>query len=206
MNTDPTFKTGVYRHFRTGDLYTAFALELHHHTRQPMVIYYSHAKKHVNVRPLNGWAEDPDAWNDLVPSLEGRLVKRFELVQELPDGYELESTFWGYGTSANTEFWQGAGTREEAVASALEMEGAEAWIQEGISADPAEFVPNFDEIVDIMNQSASDNGCPDEIDDAFTFAEGAKEALETALAAWAQIYVKANWWTPVGKPERVKQP
>jgi hypothetical protein len=84
-----SFKFGTYRHYR-GDLYTAIGLVTHHETREPMVLYVSHEKGCVNCRPLHGWqydppgeSQDPDGFCDCVTLDDGRLVPRFELVQEV---------------------------------------------------------------------------------------------------------------------------
>jgi hypothetical protein len=74
------FKFGTYRHYR-GDLYTAIGLVTHHHTRQPMVLYVSHAKGCVNCRPLFAQAGDPDGFYGAVV-VNGHSVPRFELVEE----------------------------------------------------------------------------------------------------------------------------
>jgi hypothetical protein len=76
-----TFTFGTYRHYK-GDLYTAIGLVTHHETRLPMVLYVSHAKGCVNCRPLHGWPHDPDGFCDAVTLDDGRVVQRFELVQE----------------------------------------------------------------------------------------------------------------------------
>ena len=60
------FSPGLYRHTRTGGLYTAHALVTHHETRRPMVLYTSHTYGGWNVRPLYGWPGDPDGWLDRV--------------------------------------------------------------------------------------------------------------------------------------------
>ena len=64
----------IYLHYR-GGLYTALTLVTHHDTRKPMVVYYSHEKKSVNCRPLEGWnpcqsscPTDLDGWLDMVPA------------------------------------------------------------------------------------------------------------------------------------------
>lgn len=73
------FRPGVYRHYK-GGLYTALFLVTHHETREPMVVYVSHEKGHMNCRPLNGWSSDSDAWNDAVEH-EGKWVPRFERIE-----------------------------------------------------------------------------------------------------------------------------
>lgn len=130
--------------------------------------------------------------------LEAELKK---LRGEEPD----DADRWGYALTEDAEFWQGAGSRAEAIdaARAEAGPGKDVWIQKGQRVDPADLLPTCDQFIEIMDQQAADNGCPDEVDDPFELAAGAKEALETALAAWAKEYVTANWWDPDGKPERV---
>ena len=91
MKTTREFKPGLYRHHK-GGLYTALMLVTHHETREPMVFYVSHTYGGPNVRPLQGWAvageggrcEDPDGWDDLVISDDGREQRRFEYIGPLP--------------------------------------------------------------------------------------------------------------------------
>lgn len=75
------FRLGVYRHYK-GDLFTAIGLVTHHETRQPMVLYVSHAKGCVNCRPLRGYEGDRDGFLDPVTMIDGTQVQRFELMQE----------------------------------------------------------------------------------------------------------------------------
>ncbi len=66
----PDFKLGVYEHYK-GSRYTALMIVRHHDTGKPMVVYASHEKGTLNVRPLWGWhgsvageLHDPDGWLD----------------------------------------------------------------------------------------------------------------------------------------------
>lgn len=115
---------------------------------------------------------------------------------------------WGYSTSQDGD-WEHADSREEAIEGAIEAveanESGEPWIIEGAFAQPEDYVPDPDRIMEDMVQYADDNGCPDGID-AFDYAEGANAALEAALKDWARKYVKCNWWKAVGKPEPVEMP
>lgn len=80
MSEPLEFTPGLYRHHK-GGLYTAIGLVRHHDTGLPMVVYVSHAKGHVSVRPLNGWPGDPDGWLDPVADrARDCWVPRFELV------------------------------------------------------------------------------------------------------------------------------
>ncbi len=118
----------------------------------------------------------------------------------------LDADRWGWALSEAAEFWQGASSRQEAIDSARAQAGSgkDVWIQSGVTADAADSLPDPDQFIENMEQNAADSGCPDEIDEPFTFADGADEALQELLAAWAKKYVKTtNWWVPVGKPERV---
>lgn len=62
---------GLYRHIKSGGLYTVFGLIRHHETGRPMVVYYSHAHGSVSTRPLQGFGgprcADPDGF-------EGRFI------------------------------------------------------------------------------------------------------------------------------------
>jgi hypothetical protein len=75
---DVTFRPGLYRHTKSGGLYTALGIVRHHETGYPMVLYYSHAHATLSVRPLYGYTgprcADPDGFAD-----------RFELVTDGPD-------------------------------------------------------------------------------------------------------------------------
>ena len=75
---------GIYRHYK-GGLYTALGVVFHHESRQPMVVYLSHERGTVSVRPLFGHSGDPDGWDDTVGFEEdedGEPVgqRRFEFV------------------------------------------------------------------------------------------------------------------------------
>jgi hypothetical protein len=58
--------TGLYRHIRSGGLYTVLGLVRHHETGHPMVIYYSHGHGTLSTRPLHPLAtsrcSDPDGF------------------------------------------------------------------------------------------------------------------------------------------------
>jgi hypothetical protein len=102
------FRPGIYRHYRTGGLYSALELVVHHETRQPVVLYVSHEHRDDeyggrNVRPLNGWNDgaisvsggavgciDQDGWLDTVtiPDDDNHRflkVRRFAYVGPLPE-------------------------------------------------------------------------------------------------------------------------
>jgi hypothetical protein len=57
---------GLYRHTKSGDLYTVLGLVRHHETGNPMVVYYSHKHGSVSTRPLHGFVgprcSDPDGF------------------------------------------------------------------------------------------------------------------------------------------------
>lgn len=76
IKAEPLFHFGVYRHYK-GGLYTAYGIVRHHDSGQKMVVYMSHEKGTHNVRPLSGWAEDPDGWTDKVINSAGKRVDRF---------------------------------------------------------------------------------------------------------------------------------
>lgn len=62
------FDPGLYRHTKSGGLYTALGIVRHHETGQPMVVYFSHTHGSVSTRPLYGFVgprcSDPDGFAD----------------------------------------------------------------------------------------------------------------------------------------------
>jgi hypothetical protein len=68
---------GLYRHIKSGGLYTVFGLVRHHETGTPMVVYYSHQHGSVSTRPIHGFTtprcSDPDGF-----------VERFALITDRP--------------------------------------------------------------------------------------------------------------------------
>lgn len=70
-----TLAPGLYRHIKSGALYTVLGLVRHHETGKPMVLYYSHGHGTLSTRPLHGFAtsrcSDPDGF-----------AERFELLNE----------------------------------------------------------------------------------------------------------------------------
>jgi hypothetical protein len=112
---------------------------------------------------------------------------------------------WGWATHPESEFWSGAGSRQAAIdaARAEAGPGADVWVQGGVMAEATAHLPTADQIIDWMDDNAADSGCPDEVDEAFDVADGGEKVLEELLRGWALKYVKANWWEPVGTPERI---
>jgi hypothetical protein len=72
--------TGLYRHIRSGGLYTVLGLVRHHESGAPMVIYFSHGHGTLNTRPLRGFAtsrcSDPDGFAERFEFLADATVKR----------------------------------------------------------------------------------------------------------------------------------
>jgi hypothetical protein len=72
-----TIIPGVYRHTKSGGIYTVFGLVRHHETGHPMVIYYSHSHGTLSTRPLHGFVgprcADPDGF-----------AERFEFISSDP--------------------------------------------------------------------------------------------------------------------------
>lgn len=130
-------------------------------------------------------------------------VKMQDELTPVPRETSESTERWGWATHPDADFWHGAGSRQEAIDSARAEAGPgrDVWIHMGVRADAGNCVPAWEQFCDQMDSDAADNGCPEEIDDAFDFADGAQEALEGALAAWAERYVKANWWEAVGGSE-----
>lgn len=91
-----SIEPGLYRHQRSGGLYTVIGMATHHEKRLPMVKYVSHTYGGENVRPLYGWPGDPDGWLDMVEP-DGTLAKapsetmmlRFKFVGELPSDTKI---------------------------------------------------------------------------------------------------------------------
>lgn len=86
MNLAP----GLYRHTKSGGLYTVFGLVRHHETGNPMVVYYSHGHGSVSTRPLYGFegprCSDPDGF-----------VERFEFVAN-GAALSLPTVLWTHET------------------------------------------------------------------------------------------------------------
>jgi Protein of unknown function (DUF1653) len=81
------FRPGIYKHSKSGNLYSAIGLVFHHDEQRPMVLYVSLVYGTPAVRPLYGWADDPDAWLDevVVESASGaRSARRFEFQSSVP--------------------------------------------------------------------------------------------------------------------------
>ena len=74
------FVPGVYRHAKTGDLYSALFILIHHDTRLPWVGYVSHADGVLNHRPLDPCPGEPSGWNDTIEH-GGRQVQRFTFIR-----------------------------------------------------------------------------------------------------------------------------
>lgn len=82
------FRPGLYRHSKSGNLYSAVALAFHHDGQRPMVLYVSLMYGTPAVRPLYGWPGDEDAWLDTVDvDVGGGCIvqkPRFEWVEAAP--------------------------------------------------------------------------------------------------------------------------
>lgn len=67
-------KKGVYRHFK-GNLYEVIGVARHSETLQEMVVY----------KALYGegdmWVRPSDMWDEVIER-DGKLIKRFELIEE----------------------------------------------------------------------------------------------------------------------------
>lgn len=101
------FRPGIYRHYK-GDFYMALCLVAHHETRRPMVLYFSFGKGVMNVRPLEGWEDDRDGWNDEdVPIKGGGTVRRFTFVSGMQAGDHNEPCVPVAVFDPNTGTWSG---------------------------------------------------------------------------------------------------
>lgn len=88
------FRPGIYKHSKSGNLYSAIGLVFHHEDQRPMVLYVSLVYGTPAVRPLYGWVEDPDAWLDevVVESASGaRSMRRFEFQSSVPTNVAFTS-------------------------------------------------------------------------------------------------------------------
>jgi hypothetical protein len=119
---------------------------------------------------------------------------------------------WGWSIDRNPEYWhvgQVVAFREEAIQQAIDAareeneaeddpagDIREVWIQQGVAAYVGSHLPNFELFSEQMIESALENGCPDEVDEPFEFSKDAAQALENALAAWADKHVRSNWFEP----------
>jgi len=92
------FEPGIFEHYKGGK-YTAIAVAEMHESRWPFVVYYSHEKRTLNLRPLKpiageeqtvarraaAAADYEDAWLEpAVPNLGGYEVERFKPVHGTP--------------------------------------------------------------------------------------------------------------------------
>jgi hypothetical protein len=108
-NPQLDFRPGIYRHTKSGNLYSTIGIVFHHDEQRPMVMYVSLKFGTPAVRPLYGWKEDPDAWLDQVevdapvtielPAEERvgasgsvtRRMPRFQWVRDVPTNTPLTS-------------------------------------------------------------------------------------------------------------------
>ncbi len=71
-------KPGIYKHFKTGNLYRVIGIAKHSETLEDLVIYealYDNPKSKLWVRPVKMFLEE-------VVNPEGKKVSRFEFVKE----------------------------------------------------------------------------------------------------------------------------
>lgn len=68
-------KLGIYRHYK-GNMYKVLYIAKHSETLEDMVIYQD-----VND-PDKIWARPTSMWDDVI-EIDGKIVKRFELMEEL---------------------------------------------------------------------------------------------------------------------------
>jgi len=72
------FQQGIYKHYK-GKLYHAFGVALHSETREEMVVYRElYGDYGLSVRPRAMFEEDVE--------IDGKMVPRFELIQEVKNG------------------------------------------------------------------------------------------------------------------------
>ena len=97
-------------------------------------------------------------------------------------------------------------TREQAIGEArARWPGKVVFIYQCLLASAGEFVPDADDIIELMNSRASDNAgeCASEYPDGVS-AE-AKAELTAYLLAWAEKYAQPLFWVQIQgtEPERV---
>ena len=114
-------------------------------------------------------------------------------------------TRWGHALDNRTERWQGIHlTREAAIEEGRQRHGGSGfWIARGVQCDPAEFMPNVGEVLDIMTTNAIDNvgevaeEWPDFV------AEVGRAELTEILAAWARKHAPCEFWNADGHEEEM---
>jgi hypothetical protein len=87
------FTPGLYRHMKSGGLYTAMRLIRHGANRKPMVVFVSHRYGGESTRALYGWPGDEEAWLDMVKiEIKGVPVevRRFAHIGALPSDTPIE--------------------------------------------------------------------------------------------------------------------
>lgn len=75
VNIMNKIKLGIYRHYK-GNMYKVLYIAKHSETLEDMVIYQD-----VND-PDKIWARPTSMWDDVI-EIDGKIVKRFELMEEL---------------------------------------------------------------------------------------------------------------------------
>lgn len=111
---------------------------------------------------------------------------------------------WGYSSDRAPEVWTGSEPTREAVIA--EARGSFAndsgfWIVEGTCPLVSEFTPDADWVIDDMSQRAYDQGHGEYSEDFPSVSDEAKAELDAFLGAWAEKYIKIDFWIADGEPE-----
>lgn len=114
---------------------------------------------------------------------------------------------WGHCRHEHSERYDGAyETRDEAIAEGRAQHGDDAafWILEGARPDAASFMPDADDIIERMHESASEHGeAAEEYPDV---SDEAKAELDAILTAWARKHAEPRFWIGTGEPEKIEPP
>lgn len=108
---------------------------------------------------------------------------------------------WGYAENDEDGYRGHFSSRDEAVsAGALEYEGEPFYVRCGRRPRPSEFLPDVDGLLEQMTENACDEA-GEVAEESFMSLEGGA-LLE--LAAWADKWLKCDFWICEGEPERVE--
>ncbi len=123
-----------------------------------------------------------------------------------------DATVWGYGSSEETEHWEGSyQTREQAIAegcAALDSD-QEVWVVCGEVLDPGEAMMGARSIVEWMLDTASDAEWSEHAVGELAairsaLPPAAAVELDGLLGGWARKWFPIGAWRVTGKPERVR--
>ena len=118
----------------------------------------------------------------------------------------LTAIRWGHAPDNRTERWHGVLlTREDAIAEGrIEHGGSGFWIARGIKCDPAQFMPDADDLVQTMASNAGDNAGEVAEDWPDAVSKEAEAELTEFLAAWARKHIPCEFWIADGHEEEIE--